>query len=254
MGSTLEIDRAREVLDEGLGVVARRSGGLVECGDSFADVLMGLMGLVLEGNEAVNLTAIVEPEEFVRLHLLDSLAVVGVPEFEGAESVIDVGSGAGFPGLPLAALYPGKRFLLMDSLRKRVEFIDYAVSCLGLGNVETLHGRAETAGQDLRLREQFDVALCRAVGKLPVVLEYSLPFVRVGGAAVFYKTVPAAGEIKDSLLARKLLGGAAEVRTETYVDILPGRNHALYIVEKTHPTPRTYPRREGVPSKVPIAN
>lgn len=216
------------------------------------ETLLELMRLVLERNEVVNLTTITEPEEFVKLHLLDSLAVVGVPEFERANTIIDIGSGAGFPGLPLAILYPGKHFLLTDSLRKRVDFISHAVSTLGLDNASAIHIRAETAGRDTALRERFDLALCRAVGKLTVILEYSLPFVRVGGAAIFYKTVPAEGEIEDSLLARELLGGSKEVQTETYKDILPGRNHALYIVSKEKPTPKTYPRKEGLPAKVPL--
>jgi 16S rRNA (guanine527-N7)-methyltransferase len=213
---------------------------------------MELMRLVLERNEQVNLTAITEPVEFAELHLLDSLACVGLPEIETARSAADVGSGAGFPGLPLAALYPGKRFLLTDSLRKRLEFVTFAASSLGLGNVSVLHARAETAGRAPACRERFDLVLCRAVGRLPVILEYCLPFVRVGGAACFYKTVPAEGEIGESRLARELLGGSAEVRVEAYRDVLPERGHTLYLVGKERPTPKSYPRREGIPAKVPL--
>ena len=248
-----ETEKARECLEKGLAVLARQEGPSARVGDPvFADTLMELMRLVLERNEVINLTTITELEEFVTLHLLDSLACVGLQEFEYANTIIDVGSGAGFPGLPLAVLYPQKHFLLTDSLRKRTEFLDFAVSSLGLDNVETLHSRAETAGRDPSLREHFDAALCRAVGKLPTALEYCLPFVRVGGAGVFYKTIQAEGEIEESLLARKLLGGSEKVRVRTYADILPGRKHALYIVEKERPTPKTYPRREGIPSRVPL--
>ena len=246
-------DETRRVLDEGLGRLALRGGVAARVSElEFADALMELMRLVLERNEVINLTTIIEPEEFVLLHLIDSLAPVGLPEVAAAEAIVDVGSGAGFPGLPLALFFPEKKFLLTDSLRKRCDFIEDAVHELGLGNVEVRHVRAENAGRDSALRENFDLALCRAVGKMPLVLEYCLPLVRVGGAAVFYKTVPAAGEIEDSLLARELLGGGAEVRAETYQDILPGRGHALYIVKKERNTPAVYPRREGVPAKVPL--
>ena len=248
-----ECKKAEERLHKGLAALARRAAAPERVSDPvFADSLLELMRIVLERNETISLTAITELEEFVMLHLLDSLACVGLPELESAETVIDVGSGAGFPGLPLAMLYPEKRFLLTDSLRKRVEFMESAVSSMGIDNVEALHERAETAGREHALRESFDLVLCRAVGSLHVILEYCLPFVRVGGAGVFYKTVPAEGEIEDSLLARELLGGSAEVRIETYTDILPGRRHALYIVGKERPTPGTYPRRAGLPAKVPL--
>ena len=248
-----EYKAAEGRLHKGLAALAGREGAPERLRDPlFADALMELMRLVLERNETISLTSITEMEEFVTLHLLDSLACVGLPELESAQRVIDVGSGAGFPGLPLAMLYPDKHFLLTDSLRKRVEFTESAASSMGLDNVEALHARAEAAGREPALRERFDLALCRAVGRLPVILEYCLPFVRVGGAGVFYKTVPAKGEIEESLLARELLGGGAEARVETYADILPGRRHALYIVGKEHPTPDTYPRRAGLPTKVPL--
>ena len=247
-----DFDAARDRLEEGLSVLARR-GHLSRAGDpAYADGLMELMRLVLERNEYINLTTILDMEEFVNLQLLDSLACAGQPELEKADVIIDVGSGAGFPGLPLAMLYPGKHFLLTDSLRKRTEFTAFAASSLGLDNVEVLHSRAETAGRDPALRERFDLALCRAVGKLPVILEYCLPFVRTGGAGIFYKTIQARGEIEESLLARELLGGSKSVRVETYAELLPGRRHALYIIEKEAATPNTYPRREGVPAKVPL--
>jgi len=248
-----EYRKARERLDKGLEVLSHRPGAPERIASgTFADTLMELMRLVLVKNEVINLTTIDEPEEFAELHLLDSLACAGLHETESANEIVDVGSGAGFPGLPLAALYPDKRFLLTDSLRKRVEFAAFAAASLGLDNVDTIHTRAEKAGRDPARREFFDLALCRAVGKLPVILEYCLPLVRVGGAAVFYKTAPAKAEIEDSELALRLLGGAKAVRTTEYKDLLPGRRHALYIVEKEKATPKTYPRREGTPAKDPL--
>jgi len=253
LGDKEEYEKAKEVLDKGLQSLGKRKNapGSV-CDPGFSEILMELMNLVLERNEFINLTTITEPVEFATLHLLDSLAPVGLPELDSSNEIIDVGSGPGFPGLPLAVLYPEKRFLLIDSLKKRTEFIEYAIKELNLKNAEAKHLRVENAGKEYRYRESFDLSLCRAVGKLPVVLEYCMPLVRVGGAGIFYKTVPAKGEIEDSLLARELLGCEKEVRIETYKDILPGRDHALYIVRKSRPTPKQYPRREGIPQKVPL--
>ena len=244
---------ARGALKIGLNSLSQRSGVPAIAGtEAFADVMMELLRLTLDRNETINLTTITEPEEFIRLQIIDSLAPVGLPELERAEKVVDVGSGAGFPGLPLAALYPEKRFLLTDSLRKRIEFAGFAAAALGLRNVDTLHSRAEKAGRDPAFREYFDLALCRAVGKLPLVLEYCLPLVKLGGAVIFYKTESARTEIEESILARRLLGGSKEVKIETYEDILPERKHALFIVTKEHPTPEAWPRREGIPSKTPL--
>ncbi|MDR1796068.1 MAG: 16S rRNA (guanine(527)-N(7))-methyltransferase RsmG [Clostridiales Family XIII bacterium] len=252
-----ETGEARARLERGLRTLARR-GGLpadmsIKLLDShFADALMALMALVLERNEVVNLTAVTEPVEFAELQLLDSLAPAGLPALSRARAVVDVGAGAGFPGLPLALLCPEKEFLLIDSLGKRVDFMAQAAEALSMGNVRTLHARAEAAGHDARLREGFDLALCRAVAQLPVVLEYCLPLVRTGGNLLAYKTVRAGGEIEGSLVAREMLGAARDVEIFAYPDLLPGRAHALYIVRKEGGTPVKYPRREGVPSKVPL--
>jgi len=245
--------KAKERLYTGLSVLGRRSGAPQRIKDpAYAETLMELMRLVLIKDETVSLTAITEPEEFAALHLLDSLACVALPELESAKEVVDIGSGAGFPGLPLAALYPEKRFLLTDSLRKRTEFAAFAAMSLRLDNVDVIHTRAESAGRDPSLREHFDLALCRAVGKMPVIMEYTLPLVGVGGAACFYKTKTAVRELAESRLARELLGGGADVRILEYAELLPGRKHVLYLVKKERPTPKTYPRREGIPSKVPL--
>jgi len=248
-----DYEAARARLDEGLAVISGRPGAPKRIGEkAYADTLMEMMRLVLDRNETINLTAITEPVEFAELHLLDSLACVGLKETDTANYVVDVGSGAGFPGLPLAALYPEKKFLLTDSIRKKTEFVSFAAKRLGIRNIDFLHARAEKAGREPALRERFDLVLCRAVGKLPVILEYTLPLVRLGGAGLYYKTVPAEEEIEESLLARKLLGGSSDVIIHEYADLLPRRRHALLIVNKERPTPKSYPRREGIPSKVPL--
>ena len=248
-----EFEKARKRLDEGLRILTQREGASKRIGEeTYAEVLMELMRLVLIQNETISLTAITEPEEFVDLHLLDSLSCVGLPELDSAVKIVDIGCGPGFPGLPLAALYPDKQFLLVDSLLKRIEFSEFAVSGLGLHNVDCLHTRAEKIGHEPSIREHFDLALSRAVGKLPVILEYCMPLVSVGGAGCFYKTIDAKIEIEESRLALKLLGGSTNVKTLEYTDLLPGRRHALYIVKKERKTPERYPRREGIPSKVPL--
>jgi len=244
---------ARTVLDKGLAALSKKDSVPKRATDpAYADILMELMRLVLIRNETISLTAITEPEEFAALHLLDSLACISLPEMNSATEIVDVGSGAGFPGLPLAALYPEKSFLLTDSLRKRLDFAVFAAKSLGLDNVDVLHTRAEAAGRNPSLREHFDLALCRAVGKLPTIMEYCLPLVSINGAACFYKTKQAEAEIDDSSIARKLLGGSEELQVFEYADLLPGRKHALYIVKKEKATPESYPRREGIPSKVPF--
>gem|GEM_PF-125858 len=246
--------KARVRLEQGLAALARRenapSARLLE--PSFAEALLELMRLVLERNEAVNLTSITEPLEFVCDQLLDSLACTGRPEMESAKKVVDIGSGAGFPGLPLALLYPDKMFLLTDALRKRTDFVNETAAALGLSDVTAIHMRAEEAGHVSAYREQFDLAVCRAVATLPVVLEYTLPFVKVGGNLFAYKTVQAKGEIEESRLALEQLGASPDMETFTYTDLLPDSGYALYITVKNRPTPDKYPRRAGIPTKVPL--
>ena len=253
MDEVIEFKEAGNLLAQSLAVLAGREGapaGL--CDPSFAPLLMELLRLVLERNKEVNLTSIKEPSEFVRLHLLDSLACVGMPELEAAHTIIDIGSGAGFPGLPLAALYPDKQFLLMDSVRKKIDFAGVLAKELRLSNVSALHARAEASARDPSLREQFDLSLCRAVGKFSPILEYCMPFVRVGGAGFYYKTIGAKEELADSLPVLELLGGSLKTRTFTYEDILPGYEHAIYVISKERPTPPAYPRRAGIPTKTPL--
>ncbi|MDR3305668.1 MAG: 16S rRNA (guanine(527)-N(7))-methyltransferase RsmG [Clostridiales Family XIII bacterium] len=253
---------ARLRLEQGLSLLSRRArAGAGACAmplgaaaglESLSERLLFLMELVLEKNEQINLTTITEPVEFVELHLLDSLACVGLSGIETARRIADVGSGAGFPGLPLALVYPEKEFVLTDSLRKRTEFAAAAARALGLDNVTVRHARAETVGRDPLARERFDLALCRAVGKLPLILEYCLPLVRAGGQFFAYKTVRAEGEIEDSLVAREVLGGGADMEIFTYKDLLPRRGHAIYIFSKERTTPSAYPRKEGVPARIPL--
>ena len=249
-----EMDAARERLERGLAALARRENAPAArlLDPAFAEALLELMRLVLERNEVVNLTSITEPLEFVCDQLLDSLACAGRPEMEAAKRVVDIGSGAGFPGLPLALLYPDKTFLLTDALQKRTDFVNETAATLGLSGVTAIHARAEEAGRISAYREQFDLAVCRAVAALPVILEYALPFVKIGGHFLAYKTVRAEGEIEESRLALEQLGASPNMEIFTYTDLLLDSGHALYIAVKNRPTPDKYPRRVGIPTKVPL--
>ena len=247
------LKEARARLCEGFAVLASTPGSpkLLKS-EEYADALMKYMLLVLEKEKDINLTAIKEPVEFVELHLLDSLSACILPEIIASNDLVDMGSGAGFPGMPLALLFPEKRFVLADAIRKRVDFLNSSVEEMNLAHVKAVHARAESIGQETFYRESFDVALCRAVASLPIALEYTMPLVRVGGVGVFYKTVQAEDEIKESKLALELLGADSDVRVVTNERLLPGRGHALYVVRKDRPTPTTYPRRDGKPKKAPL--
>ena len=243
--------------------------------------MLAYMALVLEASEKINLTTITEPTEFIEKHLMDSACCYGWSEIRAAGRIADMGSGAGFPGVPLAILYPDKEFVLIDSLSKRVEFLRGALRVLGLDNVSAVKSRAEDAGRAMPLREAFDLCLCRAVGKLALISEYCLPLVRAGGFVYAWKTEGARGEIEDSLQARLLLGAAREVEVracELYGGGAPGDGitchpelvachpelvsgstsststyaHNIMILRKERPTPDTYPRRAGVPARVPL--
>jgi 16S rRNA (guanine527-N7)-methyltransferase len=223
-------------------------------------LMLTFMRLVLERNETINLTHIIEEDEFIEKHLLDSVACYGWPEIEAAEHIVDVGTGAGFPGVPLAIVYPEKRFLLIDSLEKRIEFLSDAVAALGLENISSFHSRAEDAGRNKDFREHFDLCVSRAVGKLSVLSEYCLPLVKVGGGFYAYKTLNAVAEIEESCLARELLGGASdvEVRAAGLKDCMSGfarsstSGHNTMVMKKIRHTPQTYPRKAGTPGRVPL--
>lgn len=209
------------------------------------------MELVLEWNEKVNLTAITDRSEFVKKHYVDSVAICGAPQMNAAESIIDVGTGAGFPGIPLAILYPEKKFLLMDSLNKRIRIIEEISREIGLQNVSFRHGRAEEMAQNKAFREQYDLCVSRAVANLAVLSEYCLPFVKVGGWFAAYKAGRIEEELKASLHAITLLGGQLE---ENMTLMIKGYDldHRILLIKKVKNTLAKYPRKPGTPSKEPL--
>ena len=204
---------------------------------------------ILSWNEKINLTAIRDPEEFVIKHYVDSLRIAELPEFQAAETVIDVGTGGGFPGVPLAAAAPEKRFLLMDSLNKRIKVILELTAACGIGNVEAVHGRAEDLGRDPQYREQFDLCVSRAVADLSVLSEYCLPFVKPGGAFIAYKGSSAEEELGRAERAIRLLGG--EILRVDHAGI-DNMEHRFIVIRKVRHTQKAYPRKAGTPAKSPL--
>lgn len=207
--------------------------------------------ILIEWNRRLNLTRIIEPDEIAVKHFLDSLSIYpALPPDTGR--IIDVGSGAGFPGLPLKIALPHLRLTLLEATGKKTAFLRHAVETLGLAEVEILTARAEEAGHLAEHREQYDVALARAVAALPVLAEYTLPLVRVGGLVVAQKGQQPAAEIETARPALRILGG--EIRRVLPVD-LPGLTDArhLVLIAKKQATPSRYPRRPGLPAKRPLA-
>jgi 16S rRNA (guanine527-N7)-methyltransferase len=209
------------------------------------------MERILEWNENVNLTSITDKDEFMIKHYVDSVSLCGFPQIKEAQCIIDVGTGAGFPGIPLAILFPEKRFLLMDSLNKRIRIIEELSREIGLKNVEFLHGRAEETAHDRNYRERFDLCVSRAVAHLSVLSEYCLPFVKVGGWFAAYKTGAAEEELEESRRAVSLLGGVPEEIGKPYIRRY-GRDHRIIFIKKIHKTLAKYPRKPGTPAKEPL--
>ncbi|MBR1552866.1 MAG: 16S rRNA (guanine(527)-N(7))-methyltransferase RsmG [Schwartzia sp.] len=207
--------------------------------------------LLLEWNEKINLTAITEPREVAVKHVVDSLSAFDASLFRDGARVIDVGTGAGFPGVVLKIYFPSMELVLLDSLQKRVRFLEAVVSALGLSGVECVHGRAEETARQKPYRERFDLALSRAVARLSVLAEYTLPFVRVGGSLLAMKGARYAEEMAEAGQAAKLLGGGAPTaRTVKLPGLDDGR--AIVRIDKERPTPKTYPRKSGTPEKKPL--
>lgn len=207
--------------------------------------------LLIEWNAKMNLTAITEPKEVAVKHIIDSLTALRGIEETKSFRLIDVGTGAGFPGIPLKIVRPDMHLVLLDSLKKRVRFLETVVGALELKGVECLHGRAEEAARDKNLRESFDIAVSRAVARLPVLAEYLLPFVRIGGRALALKGLHSQEEAQEARRAAEILGGSAiEVIPVTLPDLSDKR--AVLVVKKERPTPKAYPRKAGTPAKEPL--
>ncbi len=211
--------------------------------------------MLLDWNTRMDLTAVTEEKEMLDKHYTDSLMPLlpGLLPFPVSGKVIDVGTGAGFPGLPLAICCPSASFTLLDSQQKRLNFLDAVISALDLKNVTLVHARAEDGARQKELRAGFDLAVARAVAPLPVLAEYLLPYVRVGGACLCWKGPSVMGEMDAGSRAARLLGG--EVLSPIPCPI-PDRDweHYLVPIRKNAATPKTYPRRAGTPSRSPLGS
>ncbi|MDE6261670.1 MAG: 16S rRNA (guanine(527)-N(7))-methyltransferase RsmG [Oscillospiraceae bacterium] len=206
--------------------------------------------MLLDKNREMNLTAITDPVDAANLHMLDCAALLNCADFEH-KSLIDVGTGAGFPGMVLKILVPSLDVTLLDSLNKRLDWLAEVAGALELTGVHTVHGRAEEAGLDRLLRERFDFATARAVADLRVLSELCLPFVKVGGRFLAMKSTGSDEEIEGARAAIQTLGGRVE-RSFDYT--IPGTDviHRVVVVEKTAPTPTNYPRRWAKIQKAPL--
>lgn len=236
--------------DEGLKFHARRLFGL-ELSDAHLSAFQHYQQELLAWNERYNLTAITDSIEIEHKHFLDSLSCLRVMQLRGDDRVVDVGTGAGFPGLPLKIVCPAIHLTLVESIRKKVDFCEHLVEVLGLRGVEVIHSRAETLGQDERYRTSYDWALARAVALTPVLLEYLLPLLKLNGHALLQKGSTGPQEIQSAGQALAVLGG--EVINMEPVE-LPKVTETRYLilVRKCAATPEKYPRRPGMPAKRPL--
>ena len=206
--------------------------------------------LLLEKNRVMNLTAITQPQDVATLHMLDCATLLDCARFEG-KTLIDVGTGAGFPGLPLKILTPSLEVTLLDSLNKRVDWLNETIDTLGLKGVRAVHGRAEEEGRDPAFRERFDFAAARAVADLRLLCELCLPFLKVGGRFLAMKGTDCGDEVDKALPAIQVLGGRLEGRIDRLIPHT-GVTHRVVLVEKISPTPEKYPRRWAKMQKAPL--
>lgn len=211
--------------------------------------------LLVEWNSFMNLTAITEFDEVCKKHFLDSLSIVKAYDRNFLEkenlSLIDIGTGAGFPGIPIKIAFPNIHVTLLDSLNKRIKFLDMVIEKLALANCETYHGRAEDYAKQNLLREKYDLCVSRAVANLSTLSEYCLPYVKVGGDFVSYKSEKISEESVQAEKAISILGGKVNRQVDfTLPESDIYRN--IYIISKEKPTPKKFPRKAGLPSKEPL--
>lgn len=223
----------------------------IELTDGQIDQFIRYYEMLVEWNGFMNLTGITQFDEVMKKHFIDSLSLVHVFDSSGKCNMIDVGTGAGFPGLALKIAFPWMEITLLDSLNKRIQFLDAVIADLGLKGVHTLHGRAEDYARLGQLREQFDICVSRAVANLSSLSEYCLPFVKVGGYFVSYKSEKVNEELAVSKNAIFLLGGKISKNEEF---LLPNSDifRSLICIEKVQATSKKFPRKAGIPTKEPL--
>ena len=207
------------------------------------DKIFKFYNMLIEKNKVMNLTRITDRQDFITKHVLDSLLIAKVKDVTGSK-ILDIGTGAGFPGIPVKIFFPDTEILLLDSLKKRLVFIDEVIKELGLENISTIHGRAEDLGHQENMREKFDLVVSRAVAEMSILSELSIPFVKKNGSFVAYKSAESGNEISDAEKHIQILGGKIESIQDVPLygtDII----RKMVTIKKSGNTPKRYPRKPG---------
>lgn len=223
----------------------------IELSEFQCNQFMRYYEILTEWNKVMNLTTITEYEEVLKKHFVDSLEIIKVLDLTKKKSVLDLGTGAGFPGIPLKIVFTNLKITLMDSLNKRVNFLNEVIKQLSLDNIDTIHGRAEDYGRDKNYREQYDFCVSRAVAHLATLSEYCIPYVKKGGYFISYKSGKIEEEVEASKKAIQVLGGKLE-RIESFQLMGTDMERSFVVIKKCLESPKIYPRSAGKPGKEPI--
>ena len=244
-----------QIYEEGLKIFYK---GLEELGIELSEEqiiqFIKYYEMLVEKNKVMNLTAITEFNEVIVKHFIDSLALVKVvdkDDLSNGVSIIDIGTGAGFPGIPLKIAFPNINITLLDSLNKRINFLKEVSDELGFEGIDFIHGRSEDFGRNPQYREKFDICVSRAVANLATLAEFCVPFVKVGGSFISYKAGDCGEEVKESMKAVEKMGGKIINQLE-YMVPTSDLNRVLLFIEKEKATPKSFPRKAGTPAKEPI--
>jgi len=240
-------------MKEKLSYIIEKIGALgIQITEEQAKQYVQYYELLVEWNGFMNLTGITKFEEVVQKHFVDSLSIIQVRDLSGVDNLIDVGTGAGFPGLPLKIAFPHLHVTLLDSLNKRIQFLNEVIRVTGLDGIETIHGRAEDFAKPGQKRESFDLCVSRAVANLSTLSEYCLPYVKIGGEFIPYKSGEIEKELNEAKAAVFLLGGKVE---ECRTFELPDSDihRSLIKIKKVNGCPKKYPRKSGLPAKSPLS-